>query len=83
MMGYGCCKMKEKWFVCIFCFVKKFKRMLDHPLKIMVLDTGAYSNTGGQMSKATPLGAIAKFAAAGKPLAASDSVMTLPMAILE
>jgi len=41
-------------------------------LNILVLDTGVYSNTGGQMSKATPLGAIAKFAAAGKPLARKD-----------
>ncbi len=46
---------------------------LDHVLasgrniKILVLDTEVYSNTGGQASKSTPLGAIAKFAAAGKP----------------
>lgn len=46
---------------------------LDHVLasgrnvNILVLDTEVYSNTGGQMSKATPLGAIAKFAAGGKP----------------
>lgn len=33
---------------------------------IMILDTEVYSNTGGQKSKATPLGAVAKFAAAGK-----------------
>jgi pyruvate-ferredoxin/flavodoxin oxidoreductase len=45
---------------------------LDHVLasgadvNIMVLDTEVYSNTGGQSSKATPLGAAAKFAAAGK-----------------
>jgi pyruvate-ferredoxin/flavodoxin oxidoreductase len=45
---------------------------LDHVLasgrdvKILVLDTEVYSNTGGQASKATPLGAVAKFAAAGK-----------------
>jgi pyruvate-ferredoxin/flavodoxin oxidoreductase len=45
---------------------------LDHVLatgrdvNILVLDTEVYSNTGGQASKATPLGAIAKFAAAGK-----------------
>ena len=38
----------------------------------MVLDTGVYSNTGGQMSKATPRGAVAKFAAAGKPLPKKD-----------
>jgi len=35
-------------------------------VNILVLDTGVYSNTGGQCSKATPLGAVAKFAAAGK-----------------
>jgi pyruvate-ferredoxin/flavodoxin oxidoreductase len=51
---------------------------LDHviasgrDLNILVLDTGVYSNTGGQASKATPLGAIAKFAAGGKPLARKD-----------
>ncbi|MBO0864356.1 MAG: pyruvate:ferredoxin (flavodoxin) oxidoreductase, partial [Mycobacterium sp.] len=45
---------------------------LDHVLasgrnvNILVLDTEVYSNTGGQMSKSTPLGAVAKFAAAGK-----------------
>ena len=45
---------------------------LDHVIaqrrnvNILVLDTETYSNTGGQMSKATPLGAVAKFAAAGK-----------------
>ncbi|MGM9803622.1 MAG: pyruvate:ferredoxin (flavodoxin) oxidoreductase [Muribaculaceae bacterium] len=45
---------------------------LDHVLasgkniNILVLDTEVYSNTGGQASKATPLGAIAKFAASGK-----------------
>ena len=45
---------------------------LDHVLasgrdvNILVLDTEVYSNTGGQMSKATPLGAVAKFAAGGK-----------------
>jgi pyruvate-ferredoxin/flavodoxin oxidoreductase len=45
---------------------------LDHVLasgrnvNVLLLDTGVYSNTGGQMSKATPKGAVAKFAAAGK-----------------
>ena len=45
---------------------------LDHVLalgknvNILVLDTEVYSNTGGQMSKATPLGAVAKFAMGGK-----------------
>lgn len=37
-----------------------------HPVKVLVLDTEVYSNTGGQQSKSTPLGAVAKFAAAGK-----------------
>ncbi len=41
-------------------------------VNLLVLDTGVYSNTGGQMSKATPIGAVAKFAAAGKPLARKD-----------
>jgi len=51
---------------------------LDHVLasgrniNILVLDTEVYSNTGGQMSKATPLGAVARFAAAGKPIAKKD-----------
>ncbi len=46
---------------------------LDHVLasgrniNLLVLDTEVYSNTGGQMSKSTPRGAIAKFAAGGKP----------------
>ena len=45
---------------------------LDHVLasntnvNILLLDTEVYSNTGGQMSKSTPLGAVAKFAAGGK-----------------
>ena len=51
---------------------------LDHVLasgkdvNIIVLDTEVYSNTGGQASKATPLGAIAKFAAAGKTTPRKD-----------
>jgi pyruvate-ferredoxin/flavodoxin oxidoreductase len=51
---------------------------LDHVLymgrdvNILVLDTEVYSNTGGQQSKATPLGAAAKFAAAGKDTAKKD-----------
>jgi pyruvate-ferredoxin/flavodoxin oxidoreductase len=39
---------------------------------VLVLDTEVYSNTGGQSSKATSLGAVAKFAAAGKPLPKKD-----------
>ena len=51
---------------------------LDHVLasgrkvNVLVLDTEVYSNTGGQMSKATPRGAVAKFAAGGKPGAKKD-----------
>ncbi|MBS3733571.1 MAG: pyruvate:ferredoxin (flavodoxin) oxidoreductase [Phycisphaerae bacterium] len=51
---------------------------LDHVLasgrdiNILVLDTQVYSNTGGQCSKATMRGAVAKFAAAGKPLPKKD-----------
>jgi pyruvate-ferredoxin/flavodoxin oxidoreductase len=41
-------------------------------VNILVMDTEVYSNTGGQASKATPLGAIAKFAAAGKRTARKD-----------
>ena len=41
-------------------------------VNILVMDTEVYSNTGGQASKATPLGAIAKFAAGGKPTAKKD-----------
>lgn len=51
---------------------------LDHVLasgrnvNILVLDTEVYSNTGGQTSKATPLGAVAKFSAGGKATAKKD-----------
>jgi len=51
---------------------------LDHVIasgrnvNILVLDTEVYSNTGGQMSKATPRGAVAKFAAGGKPSGKKD-----------
>ena len=51
---------------------------LDHVLasgrdvNVLVMDTEVYSNTGGQMSKATPTGAIAKFAAAGKGIGKKD-----------
>ena len=51
---------------------------LDHILasgrnvNVLVLDTEVYSNTGGQMSKSTPLGAVAKFAAAGKTVPKKD-----------
>jgi pyruvate-ferredoxin/flavodoxin oxidoreductase len=43
-----------------------------HDVNVLVLDTEVYSNTGGQSSKATPLGAIAKFCAAGKRTARKD-----------
>ena len=51
---------------------------LDHVLasgknvNVLVMDTGVYSNTGGQMSKATPTGAVAKFAANGRDLPKKD-----------
>lgn len=51
---------------------------LDHifasqrDVNILVLDTEVYSNTGGQQSKATPLGAVAKFASAGKTTPKKD-----------
>jgi pyruvate-ferredoxin/flavodoxin oxidoreductase len=51
---------------------------LDHVLasgrnvNVLVLDTEVYSNTGGQASKATPLGAVAKFAASGKSVPKKD-----------
>ncbi|HID84813.1 MAG TPA: pyruvate:ferredoxin (flavodoxin) oxidoreductase, partial [Anaerolineales bacterium] len=54
---------------------------LDHVLasgldvNILVLDTEVYSNTGGQASKATPRGAVAKFAAAGKGLPKKDLIL--------
>jgi len=43
-----------------------------HDVNMLVLDTEVYSNTGGQMSKATPRGAVAKFASAGKPAPKKD-----------
>ncbi len=54
---------------------------LDHVIasgknvNILVLDTEVYSNTGGQMSKSTGLGAVAKFAASGKPTPKKDLAM--------
>lgn len=45
---------------------------LNHNVNILVLDTGVYSNTGGQASKATPLGAAAKFASSGKAMEKKD-----------
>jgi pyruvate-ferredoxin/flavodoxin oxidoreductase len=54
---------------------------LDHVLgsgknvKVLVLDTETYSNTGGQMSKSTPRGAVAKFATGGKLTAKKDLAM--------
>jgi len=54
---------------------------LDHVLasgrnvNVLVLDTEVYSNTGGQMSKATPLAASAKFASAGKRIGKKDLAM--------
>jgi len=43
-----------------------------HDINILVMDTEVYSNTGGQSSKATPTGAVAKFAAGGKPTCKKD-----------
>jgi len=54
---------------------------LDHVMasgknvNILVLDTEVYSNTGGQMSKSTSMGAVAKFAAGGKPTGKKDLAM--------
>jgi pyruvate-ferredoxin/flavodoxin oxidoreductase len=54
---------------------------LDHVLgtgrnvNILVMDTEVYSNTGGQASKSTPRGAVAKFAAGGKPVGKKDLAM--------
>ncbi len=54
---------------------------VDHVLasgrnvNVLVLDTEVYSNTGGQASKSTPLGAVAKFAAAGKPTSKKDMAL--------
>ena len=45
---------------------------MGHDINILVLDTEVYSNTGGQSSKATPTGAVAKFAAGGKPTRKKD-----------
>jgi pyruvate-ferredoxin/flavodoxin oxidoreductase len=56
---------------------------LDHVLasgvnlNMLVLDTEVYSNTGGQMSKATPLGAVAKFAFGGKPRPKKDLALLM------
>jgi len=47
----------------------------EHDVNILVLDTEVYSNTGGQMSKATPTSAVAKFAAAGKTTSKKDLAM--------
>lgn len=56
---------------------------LDHVMasgrnvNVLVLDTEVYSNTGGQMSKATPLAAVAQFAAGGKPMPKKDLGMMM------
>jgi pyruvate-ferredoxin/flavodoxin oxidoreductase len=58
---------------------------LDHVLasgadvNVLVLDTEVYSNTGGQMSKATPRGAVAKFAAGGKSVGKKDLALLMAM----
>ena len=43
-----------------------------HDINVLVMDTEVYSNTGGQASKSTPIGAVAKFAASGKPMRKKD-----------
>ena len=54
---------------------------LDHVLasgqnvNVLVVDTEVYSNTGGQSSKSTPVGAVAKFAASGKRIRKKDFVV--------
>jgi pyruvate-ferredoxin/flavodoxin oxidoreductase len=45
---------------------------MNRDVNVLVLDTGVYSNTGGQASKATPRAAVAKFAAAGKSIGKKD-----------
>jgi pyruvate-ferredoxin/flavodoxin oxidoreductase len=45
---------------------------MGRDVNILVLDTEVYSNTGGQSSKSTPTGAVAKFAASGKPTRKKD-----------
>jgi pyruvate-ferredoxin/flavodoxin oxidoreductase len=48
----------------------------DQNVKVLVLDTEVYSNTGGQASKSTPTGAVAKFAAGGKVTGKKDLGMS-------
>ncbi|MDH4199141.1 MAG: pyruvate:ferredoxin (flavodoxin) oxidoreductase [Spirochaetia bacterium] len=48
-----------------------------HNVNLLVMDTEVYSNTGGQMSKATPLGAFAKFASSGKSIIKKDLGMQM------
>ncbi|MBN1674135.1 MAG: pyruvate:ferredoxin (flavodoxin) oxidoreductase [Kiritimatiellae bacterium] len=56
---------------------------LDHVLacgrnvNVLVLDTEVYSNTGGQASKSTPMGAVARFAAAGRPAMKKDMALMM------
>ena len=45
---------------------------MNHDINVLVMDTEVYSNTGGQSSKSTPTGAVAKFAASGKPTRKKD-----------
>jgi pyruvate-ferredoxin/flavodoxin oxidoreductase len=45
---------------------------MGRDVNVLVLDTEVYSNTGGQSSKSTPTGAVAKFAASGKPTRKKD-----------
>jgi pyruvate-ferredoxin/flavodoxin oxidoreductase len=50
-----------------------------HNVNVLVMDTQCYSNTGGQQSKATPLGAVAKFAADGKRQSRKDLGVSMMM----
>jgi pyruvate-ferredoxin/flavodoxin oxidoreductase len=52
---------------------------MDRNVNVLVMDTEGYANTGGQMSKATPLGASMKFASAGRPLPKKDLGITAMM----
>ncbi len=67
--------MDYRWRRCLLRHRLRWSRPCNRSGKdvnILVLDTEVYSNTGGQSSKATPVGAIAKFAAAGKRVRKKD-----------
>jgi pyruvate-ferredoxin/flavodoxin oxidoreductase len=66
----------DNWVVTVLPYISvtEFDHVIasGEDVNILVIDTEVYSNTGGQASKATPLGAIAKFAAAGKRVRKKD-----------